>query len=135
MPTARWRSIDVLRGATVALMILVNNMGSGAHVFAGLAHAPWNGWTPTDLVFPTFLFVMGASMSLGSRPPTIAAAARRGLNLVGLGLALHALPHVNLPELRYPGVLQRLGITFFLAAVAIRFLDRDACSPWASRCS
>jgi predicted acyltransferase len=59
MMNERFYSLDVFRGATVALMILVNNPGSWAHIFPPLAHAPWHGVTPTDLVFPFFLFAVG----------------------------------------------------------------------------
>src|ERR1700743_1813952 len=65
----RGLSVDVLRGLTIALMILVNDPGDWAHVFRQLDHAEWNGWTLTDLVFPTFLFIVGASIvfSMGAR--------------------------------------------------------------------
>jgi len=59
----RYYSLDVFRGATVALMIMVNNPGTWAHMFAPLKHAPWHGCTPTDLVFPFFLFAVGNAMS------------------------------------------------------------------------
>src|ERR1700761_3664679 len=60
--STRVLSIDVLRGITIALMILVNDPGDWGHVFEQLDHAAWNGWTLTDTVFPTFLFLMGASI-------------------------------------------------------------------------
>lgn len=60
----RDRSLDVFRGATVALMILVNNPGSWSHLYGPLAHAPWHGWTLTDLVFPFFLFAVGNALVL-----------------------------------------------------------------------
>ena len=63
MQTQRYQSLDVFRGATVALMILVNNPGSWGHIFSPLAHASWHGLTPTDLVFPFFLFAVGNAMS------------------------------------------------------------------------
>ena len=59
----RFYSLDVFRGATVALMILVNNPGNGDHVYAPLEHASWHGCTPTDLVFPFFLFAIGNAMA------------------------------------------------------------------------
>ena len=59
----RYYALDVFRGATVALMILVNNPGSWGHIFSPLAHASWHGCTPTDLVFPFFLFAVGNAMS------------------------------------------------------------------------
>jgi predicted acyltransferase len=63
MTKERYYSLDVFRGATVALMILVNNPGSWANTFSPLAHASWHGCTPTDLVFPFFLFAVGNAMS------------------------------------------------------------------------
>src|SRR3974390_1891080 len=69
-------SLDAFRGATMALMVLVNNAGDGRHVYAPLEHAEWNGWTPTDVVFPSFLWIVGVAMnlSLGKR---LAGGARR----------------------------------------------------------
>jgi len=63
MTSNRYLSLDVLRGITLTLMIIVNNSGNGATTFAPLHHAKWNGFTPTDWVFPTFLFVVGNAMS------------------------------------------------------------------------
>ncbi|MGB6866713.1 MAG: heparan-alpha-glucosaminide N-acetyltransferase domain-containing protein, partial [Candidatus Aminicenantaceae bacterium] len=63
MNSARLASLDVFRGMTIALMILVNNPGSLKYVYAPLRHAKWHGWTPTDLVFPFFLFIVGVSIS------------------------------------------------------------------------
>src|SRR6059058_1520236 len=68
---ARLESLDIFRGATIAMMLLVNNPGTG-HTYIPLEHAEWNGWTPTDLVFPFFLFIMGVAIpfSLGKRLAT-----------------------------------------------------------------
>jgi predicted acyltransferase len=113
-------------------MILVNNQGSGAHPFWGMAHARWNGWTPADLVFPTFLFVVGASLALalgdregtgGSRALHVRIA-RRAVVLFTLGIAVHALPRPDWGELRIMGVLQRIALTYALAALAIVHLRR-----------
>ena len=68
--TRRFASVDVLRGWAVAAMLLVNNPGDWGHVFAPLRHADWHGFTPTDLIFPLFLFVVGVSISLGPRSGT-----------------------------------------------------------------
>jgi predicted acyltransferase len=65
--TPRYLALDVLRGMTVAMMILVNNPGSWSHIYAPLEHSKWHGCTPTDLVFPFFLFVVGVSMFFRSR--------------------------------------------------------------------
>ena len=65
---SRFASVDALRGLTVAAMLLVNNPGDWGHVYAPLLHAPWHGCTPTDLVFPFFLFIVGVSVALGVVP-------------------------------------------------------------------
>src|SRR6186997_3359286 len=63
-PSPRLQSLDVFRGLTIAAMLLVNNPGSWSHVYAPLEHVPWDGWTPTDLVFPFFLFIVGITTTL-----------------------------------------------------------------------
>lgn len=100
--TARLRSLDVFRGATVALMILVNNPGSWAYLYPPLAHAGWHGCTPTDLVFPFFLFAVGNALALvlpGLRagPPAVfwERVARRTLLIFAIGLFLNAAPFVR----------------------------------------
>lgn len=132
---ARIESLDALRGITVAVMLLVNNPGSWSHVHPPLAHATWDGCTLADLVFPFFLFTVGASMAFSfpraiqsgrSRGAVLARAMRRGLMLVLLGLMLNASSPViawlaggAVPDwstLRLPGVLQRIGLVFMLAA-------------------
>ncbi|MBK8164930.1 MAG: DUF5009 domain-containing protein [bacterium] len=140
-------SLDVMRGATVALMIQVNNPGSWEWSGSSqLRHALWHGCTLTDLVFPFFLFAMGGAMALslehrraaGERPTALARqAARRGLTIILLGLLLNAFPFglpldptalraftpaamaQSLAEVRLPGVLQRIGATWLLAAGVI----------------
>lgn len=127
----RLASLDALRGLTVAGMLLVNDPGSWGHVYAPLEHAAWNGCTPADLVFPFFLFVMGASVALAILPrleqgvaPSLLrnAALWRALRILALGLAINALAACWLPgrEMRWPGVLQRIGVCFaVVAAMAI----------------
>ena len=63
-PVGRIRSLDIFRGLTVAAMILVNNPGSWSAIYPPLEHAEWNGWTPTDLIFPFFVFIMGLTAAL-----------------------------------------------------------------------
>lgn len=129
----RLLSLDVFRGLTVAAMLLVNNPGTWSAVYDPLEHAAWHGWTPTDLVFPFFLFIVGAAMAFsivprlerGEAPGRLfGRAARRGAILVGLGLLLQAFPYYNLDlsHLRIPGVLQRIGLAFTLAAAVVLFL-------------
>lgn len=128
---ARLLSLDVFRGFTVAAMILVNNPGSWTHVYAPLRHAEWNGCTPTDLIFPFFLFIVGVSVSyaLGNKKDThnhsklISTAFKRALILFGLGLFLTLFPKVftdpveAFKTVRIPGVLQRIAVVFFITAV------------------
>ncbi len=124
----RYASVDALRGLTVAAMLLVNNPGSWGHVFAPLLHSEWNGCTPTDLVFPFFLFIVGVSIALGVVPRVEAGAAHgplrrallvRAVRIVGLGLVLHVLAWrwLALPPFRPWGVLQRIGLCFALAGL------------------
>ncbi|GAB3512177.1 acyltransferase family protein [Pseudoxanthomonas daejeonensis] len=127
----RFASVDALRGLTVAAMLLVNNPGDWGHVYAPLLHAEWHGCTPTDLVFPFFLFIVGVSIALGVVPRMEAGADRgalmrsvavRALRIVGLGLLLHVLAWwwMEMPHFRPWGVLQRIGLCFLAAgAVAL----------------
>ena len=118
---ARLVSLDVFRGATIAAMILVNNPGDWGHVYWPLLHVPWDGWTPTDLIFPFFLFMVGMSLTFSRRldaRPAIARAAK----LVGLGLLLALYPYFPVFTVRWPGVLQRIGICYLAAWAAKRWL-------------
>jgi predicted acyltransferase len=118
---ARLLSLDAFRGLTIAAMILVNNPGDWSHVYWPLLHVPWNGWTPTDLVFPFFLFMVGMSLTF-SRRLEFRPALVRALKLVGLGLLLNLYPYFPVAELRWPGVLQRIGICYLAAWAAKRWL-------------
>jgi predicted acyltransferase len=131
-PRGRLVSLDVFRGITIAGMLLVNNPGSWAHVYGPLRHAEWHGWTPTDLIFPFFLFIVGVAMtfSFGKRTEAgadrgalLAKATRRALVLFLLGLLLHAFPwwDVDLATLRIPGVLQRIAVAYWVASVIVLF--------------
>lgn len=128
----RLLSLDVFRGLTVAAMLLVNNPGTWSAVYDPLEHAEWHGWTPTDLIFPFFLFIVGVSMAYSLVPRLergdprgrlFGKAAKRSAILVGLGLLLAAFPYYNLDlsHLRFPGVLQRIGLAFFLASAVVLF--------------
>ena len=124
---ARIESVDLLRGATIVAMILVNTPGSWSAVYPPLLHAQWHGYTPTDLIFPFFLFIVGTSIAFAykNKKPNVAAYKKitiRSLKLIGLGVFLAAfLPYFpfikDFSEIRIPGVLQRIGIVFFFAAI------------------
>ena len=124
-PSTRLVALDALRGATIALMVMVNNAG-GPKSYAPLNHSAWHGWTLTDTVFPTFLWIVGASitLSLGKR---IAAGVprshllgpifRRAAILFVFGLAIYAFPEFHLSSFRILGVLQRIAICYLIASL------------------
>lgn len=123
-------SLDVLRGLTIAFMILVNNAGASNISYAQLRHSAWNGCTLTDCVFPCFLFMVGVSITLSFRKRLSQKVARgaivlqvlkRTLLIFGIGLLLNALPFLNMGNLRYYGVLQRIAICYLLASVTYLF--------------
>lgn len=148
----RMISLDVFRGLTVGLMILVNNPGSWSHVYGPLRHADWHGWTPTDLVFPFFLFIVGVAMALSFSKRIEAGADltdlkkkvwSRGFIIIGLGLFLNGFPF-NIPvnpqmvadfefmdvfksflTLRYWGVLQRIGLSYLLGGLIILYFPSN----------
>lgn len=113
--TNRLVSLDVFRGATVAAMLLVNNPGTWSAIYAPLRHAEWHGWTPTDLIFPFFLFIVGVTTDLARREPL--KILRRGALIVLFGLLVNAFPYFRLDTLRWSGVLQRIGIVYVIAAL------------------
>jgi predicted acyltransferase len=127
-PTARPErllSLDVLRGLTIAFMILVNNQ-VGPAPFSQLKHAEWNGFTATDLVFPTFLFLVGISTVLStqsrlasgaSRRELLLHTARRTVLLVLFGFIVNNFPFFHLGTARYYGVLPRIAFCYFVVAV------------------
>ena len=120
----RLRSLDVFRGLTMASMVIVNNPGDWATVYAPLLHAEWHGWTPTDLIFPFFLFTMGVAMAQ-SEPSRLSAGTvlRRGATIVGLGLFMAGFPSFNPARWRIPGVLFRIGVCYVAAACVWRALS------------
>ena len=144
----RYYALDVFRGATVALMILVNNPGSWSHIFSPLEHAPWHGLTPTDLVFPFFLFAVGNAMAFvmprlkeAGAPAFWRKVIKRSLLIFAIGLFLNWWPFMrwqgseiegigwtwvnaqgNLAGVRILGVLQRIAICYFLASIIIFYL-------------
>lgn len=120
-------SVDIFRGATIILMILVNTPGTWSNVYAPFLHAKWHGYTPTDLVFPFFLFIVGTSIVFAYQNKKVDASVYkkvsvRSLKLIGLGLFLGAFtisfPFIkDFASIRFPGVLQRIGVVFFFAAI------------------
>lgn len=130
-------SLDVFRGITIALMILVNNPG-GEAVYGFLQHADWNGWTLADLVFPFFLFIVGVAIPYSftnriargdSKKKLFLQVVRRTVILFALGLFLSAFPYFNLSTLRIMGVLQRIALCyFFSSAIFLAFNNRKQVS-------
>lgn len=144
----RYYSLDVFRGATVALMILVNNPGSWSHIYSPLEHAPWHGLTPTDLVFPFFLFAVGNAMAFVM--PRLEAGGdrlfwkkvlKRSLLIFAIGLFLNAWPFFRwendqlvangwtwlntsgkLVGVRIFGVLQRIAVCYLFASIIVYYL-------------
>ena len=121
----RLASLDALRGLAIASMVLVNNPGDWNHLYAPLAHARWDGWTFTDIVFPLFLFAAGVAMTLSlgrraregaSRAGLLAGASRRAAVIFFVGLALNFVPAFDPAIVRIPGVLQRIALCIAIAA-------------------
>ena len=125
-------SLDAFRGATMAFMILVNTPGDGNHTYWPLEHARWHGWTPTDVVFPSFLWIIGVAMTLSlgrrlargdSRAGLFRQAARRAAILFALGVLVYVYPAFDLSTQRILGVLQRIAICY-VASAAIYLTTR-----------
>ncbi|HZR57575.1 MAG TPA: heparan-alpha-glucosaminide N-acetyltransferase domain-containing protein [Terriglobales bacterium] len=122
----RLQSLDIFRGATIAAMILVNNAGDERVAYWPLQHAKWNGWTPTDLIFPFFLFIVGVAMAFSfssrlkrgeSRQKLIAHVLWRGFLIFAIGVFLNGFPnHYQLDSWRIYGVLQRIAICYVITA-------------------
>jgi predicted acyltransferase len=130
----RYLSLDFFRGLTIALMIVVNTPGTWEHVYAPLRHAKWHGCTPTDLVFPFFLFIVGVASwfsfsKLGDQPASVLAKkiVRRTVLIFLIGLALNAYPFFNADwsTLRIMGVLQRIALAYGAGAFLCVFLPRQ----------
>ena len=122
----RMASLDVFRGMTVAGMVLVNNPGTWGAIYGPLRHADWHGWTPTDLVFPFFLFIVGVSVTLalsrraeagGGKRDLYLKIVRRSAVIFALGLFLAGFPDFDFSTIRIPGVLQRIAVCYLFASV------------------
>ncbi|NKI27738.1 DUF1624 domain-containing protein [Arenibacter sp. 6A1] len=135
----RYYALDILRGMTIALMIMVNNPGTWSHIYSPLKHASWHGFTPTDWVFPTFLFVVGTAMSFSLRKYELLGNGeflkkifKRAGAIFLIGLLLNAFPFVeridgqivlkNLANIRIMGVLQRIALCYLFASLIIHYL-------------
>lgn len=132
----RLLSLDAFRGVTIAGMLLVNNPGTWSAIHPPLAHAPWHGWTPTDLIFPFFLFIVGVAMTFSfatraergdDRRALMLNAMRRAAVLFALGLVLHGFPdYLDISDLRIPGVLQRIALAYLAASAIVLYFGRNA---------
>ena len=131
---ARLMSLDVFRGMTVAFMIIVNTPGTWSHVYAPLRHASWHGCTPTDLVFPSFLFISGVAMFYSLRKynfefsgASLFRILRRVLLIFAAGLFLNIFPHFvrDYSTLRIMGVLQRIALAWGLGAVLVILIRKN----------
>ncbi|UZD23327.1 acyltransferase family protein [Algoriphagus halophytocola] len=135
----RYLALDVLRGLTIAFMIVVNTAGDWSNLFAPLAHAKWHGFTPTDLVFPTFLFVVGNAMSFSMKKlqqmspgDFFKKVGKRTLLIFLIGWLLNAFPFyettdsgaislIDFTQVRLFGVLQRIALCYFFGAVVLYY--------------
>ena len=140
----RFLALDVLRGLTIALMILVNTPGSWSTIYAPFRHAAWHGFTITDLVFPSFLFAVGNAMSFSLKKYALQGNStflkkvfKRTILIFAVGLFLSAFPFVyrdgngelvlkNLQDMRIMGVLQRIALCYFFAALIIHYFKLKA---------
>jgi predicted acyltransferase len=138
----RYLALDVLRGLTIALMVVVNTPGSWSHLYAPFAHADWHGFTITDLVFPTFLFVVGNAMSFSMRKMDKMAQGvflkkvfKRAALIFLIGWGLNAFPFfdynesgdivmINWAEVRLLGVLQRIALCYLFASLILFYLGK-----------
>lgn len=128
---ARLESLDVFRGITIAGMILVNNPGSWSYIYPALGHAEWHGWTPTDYIFPFFLFIVGVSLTLSFKNRLDRGAnhhslmihtIRRGLIIFALGFFLSLFPKFDFSTVRVMGVLNRIAIVYVCASFMYLYL-------------
>ncbi len=145
----RYLSLDVLRGITVTFMCIVNNPGSWGKIFAPLRHAPWVGCTPTDLVYPFFIFCAGCAMAFsfskydGFSKEAVMKVIRRGLGIFLVGFLINLYPFFPLEphdasasfwqnygywlaNKRIMGVLQRIGLSYLIAGLLALWLRKPA---------
>ncbi len=137
----RLLSLDVFRGITIAGMILVNTPGTWEYVYPPLQHAEWHGCTPTDWVFPFFLFIMGVAVPLAlgkriergdNRGKIMGKIFRRTLAIFAVGLFLNAFPKFDLVNVRIPGVLQRIALVYFFCSLIFVYVKGWRAQVWLS---
>lgn len=128
----RLQALDVMRGLTIALMIMVNTPGSWQYIYPPLRHAKWHGCTPTDLVFPFFLFIVGTAMWYSFRKhegllkhQQVFKVLKRMTVIFLIGLLLNAYPYFDFSKLRIMGVLQRIALAYGIAAFLIMYVKRS----------
>ena len=131
----RLLSLDIFRGFTIILMIIVNDPGSWNHVYAPLLHAKWNGLTPTDYVFPAFLFIVGVSIVLSltqqsekglTRKQLVKKIVFRSLKIYAVGLFLWFWPTFDFDRIRWAGVLPRIAVVFLICSLFFLYTERKA---------
>lgn len=127
----RLLALDILRGLSIASMILVNNPGSWSYVYPPLLHAEWNGFTPTDAVFPFFLFIVGVSIHLAfkkfnnvNHKEALKKILKRTIIIFTIGLFLNLFPKFNFSTLRILGVLQRIAIAYGIGATLCLYFNK-----------
>ena len=131
-PSGRLTSLDVFRGLTMMSMVLVNNPGNGEHIYQQLEHASWDGFTFTDLIFPSFVFIVGTSMAFsfarrlqeGTRQELFIQLVRRSIIIFGLGFLLNSLSLFSdsISNIRILGVLQRIAICYFCTGLMAMYI-------------
>ncbi len=142
-PAQRYSALDIFRGMTICFMIIVNTPGNGATTYDPLEHAQWNGFTPTDLVFPSFMFAVGNAMSFSlkkwaelSNGQVIWRILKRTLIIFLLGYLMYWFPFVTwndnhqlvaspISHTRIMGVLQRIALGYFFASLMVRYLKQS----------
>lgn len=139
----RYLSLDVLRGLTVALMIVVNTPGDWGNIYAPFKHSDWHGYTPTDWVFPAFLFVVGNAMSFSmgklkkiDKVDFLKKVLKRSVIMFLIGLFLNSFPFVkyenghyaliDLNSIRLWGVLQRIAVCYAIASIMVYYIKESA---------
>lgn len=136
-------SLDAFRGATIAAMILVNNAGSFKQAYAPLLHVPWHGWTFTDCIMPSFLWIVGVAMTFSfarrvergdSKGKLMLHALRRGAIIFALGLFLYLFPDFDFANMRIPGVLQRIGVCYAICSAIFLYSSWRGVLGWLVGC-